>query len=248
MESIYVLLGLEGRDLSHVDPNMLISALTHPSLSVDNYEAYEFIGDSVLSLVVSQVLYDMGIRSPDRMTKIRSLITKNSTLACIVVGSGLDKRAFGGIKLSEKAKADIFESIIGAIYIWAKQNLSNPILSIQKWLVEHWNIKDIISNIVIAMDKTPSGTNASKNKEVSTREIDIPLLSFMKTSEFLSLNDIDKRKHLLQEVELALNIRPQMRNELEKIKSQLLSKEDIASKALKNIKIRIYSIAMKESG
>ena len=45
--------------LGHVfkRPDLLVQALTHRSFSSDHYERLEFLGDSVLSLAVSDLLY-----------------------------------------------------------------------------------------------------------------------------------------------------------------------------------------------
>ena len=239
MEDIYTLLGLRGRDLADTDANMLLSALTPPSYATDNYEAYEFIGDSVLSLVVSNIVYSMGIRSPDVMTKVRSLVTKNSTLACIVASVGLDKRTLGNNKLTEKGKADIFEAIIGAVYIWSMSNLPDPLHSVSKWLIDHWNLGVIVSNIL-------KGFEISYIKgDINGILDDVPLLSFMKTSDFGSLSPLDAKKQLLREIDLAKSIKPDGYIELEKIQESISTDTSPSISSLKKYKVRVYGIAMK---
>lgn len=242
MEDIYTLLGLRGRDLAGTDANMLLSALTPPSYGIDNYEAYEFIGDSVLSLVVSNIIYNMGVRSPDIMTKVRSLVTKNSTLACMVTSIGLDKRVLGNGKLTEKGKADIFESIIGAVYVWASENLANPILSISRWLVEHWNIAVIISNILRGYEMSYSNGDVKMENGISDN---VPLLSFMKPGDFGILTVPDAKKQLLREIDLAISIKPNAETDLNKIRLSIIEDESPSVSSLKKLKVRIYSIAMK---
>ena len=74
-------------------------ALTHPSYTQDKnlpftqcYERLEFLGDAVLKLTVSDVLYNMFPESKEgEMSKIRSIIVSDNTLAEITKQNGLQK-------------------------------------------------------------------------------------------------------------------------------------------------------------
>lgn len=230
MEDIYTLLGLRGRELEGIDANILMSALTPPHVGSDNYDAYEFVGDSVLSLVVTNILYRMGVRSPDVMSKTRSLVTKNSTLACMVTSIGLDKRVFGCSKMTEKGKADIFEAIVGAVYMWSQGRVHDPLESITTWLVSHWNIAVLISNVL---------------KGFNENHQNIPLLSFMKINDFVVLDINAARRQILREIDLANSIKPCLSTDLYDIQTQINENETLSIEELKKYKVRIYAIAMK---
>jgi ribonuclease-3 len=104
-------------------------AMTHPSAArntvQDSYERMEFYGDAVLSLVIAQYLYehhpewDQGL-----MSKARSSVVQEGPLADAALRLGLHKdlviapgeEATGG-RERPGTLCDIFEAVIGAIYI-----------------------------------------------------------------------------------------------------------------------------------
>ncbi len=114
------------------DPFLYIRALRHRSIladdnfnATDSYERLEFLGDAVLDLVVTEIIYD---KFPDEnegfLTKLRAKLVKGDALAdyareleisrLLVLG----ERAQGqGIEFSKSVLADVFESLIGAIYL-----------------------------------------------------------------------------------------------------------------------------------
>jgi ribonuclease-3 len=108
---------------------LLTAALTHSSYANENrtesYERLEFLGDSILSFVVSGYLYKNYPNLPEgEMSKLRASIVCERSLEECVRNNGLN----GDIILSkgelqtggrERASiiADVFEAILGAIYI-----------------------------------------------------------------------------------------------------------------------------------
>jgi len=106
------------------DVSLLHRALTHRSRSSSNYERLEFLGDSVLSLVISALLYD---RFPDlsegELTRLRATLVRRETLAVLArelklgdylqLGSGELKS--GGFD-RDSILADALEALLGAIY------------------------------------------------------------------------------------------------------------------------------------
>lgn len=107
------------------DNALLELALTHRSAGSKNNERLEFLGDSVLSFVISSELYR---RFPDidegRLSRIRASLVKGETLAKLAaelslgdylhLGSGELKS--GGFRRAS-ILADALESIFGAIYL-----------------------------------------------------------------------------------------------------------------------------------
>lgn len=114
------------------DKNLLDTALTHSSYSNEtteknkkNNERLEFLGDSVLDLLVSEVLFKSHIDYPEgKLTKTRSRIVCTSSFAraCekfsmtdyLLFGKGEAK--LGG-KDKDSVKADTFEAVSAAIYL-----------------------------------------------------------------------------------------------------------------------------------
>ena len=121
-----VLLALQER-LGHRFANgqLLERALTHRSYSADHYERLEFLGDSVLGLAISSLLYERLSRQPEGdLSRIRANLVKQDTLAGLATGLGLSQllRLGEGELRSGGPKrpsilADVLEAIIGAVYL-----------------------------------------------------------------------------------------------------------------------------------
>ncbi|QRV75969.1 endoribonuclease Dicer [Ceratobasidium sp. AG-Ba] len=76
------------------DPDLLLQAMHHPSLSIhsESYERLEFLGDSILDMLVVQSFFaDPEKWSPHCMTLIKSSMVSNRVLAIICVESGLHR-------------------------------------------------------------------------------------------------------------------------------------------------------------
>src|SRR6478609_4815718 len=105
-------------------PTLLQLALTHRSHGAHNNERLEFLGDSILNLVVGDALFK---RFPDvregQLSRLRSQLVKGETLAeiarefqlgeCLILGEGEMKS--GGHR-RDSILADTVEALIGAIF------------------------------------------------------------------------------------------------------------------------------------
>jgi len=115
------------RRLQHEFSNasLLTQALTHRSFSADHYERLEFLGDSVLNLAVSDLLYArLGSLPEGDLSRIRANLVKQDTLHQLAVGLGLPdiirlgegEMRSGGQK-RPSILADTLEAILGAVYL-----------------------------------------------------------------------------------------------------------------------------------
>jgi ribonuclease-3 len=106
---------------------LLKEALTHASIADDrrlSNERLEFLGDSVLGLVVCHRLYDLfpGYLEGD-LTKLKSAVVSRNTCAAVANAIGLTDLIFVGKGMTGRAErpsslaAGVLESIIAAIYI-----------------------------------------------------------------------------------------------------------------------------------
>ena len=116
--------GLQDR-LKHrfAQPQLLELALTHRSFSSQHNERLEFLGDSVLNLAVSRMLYTALSDQPEGdLSRVRANLVKQDTLHRLAVDLGLS----GLIRLGEgemrsggqkrpSILADALEAIIGAV-------------------------------------------------------------------------------------------------------------------------------------
>lgn len=100
-------------------------ALTHSSFAnekkIESNERIEFLGDSILSTVVSDYLYKHNHQTEGKMSKIRSAFVCTESLSELAKKIGIEKRikfgkSFKG-KVSDAILADTIESMIGAIYL-----------------------------------------------------------------------------------------------------------------------------------
>ena len=123
---------------------LLKEALTHPSFQkkslkekTANNQRLEFLGDSVLDLIVTEHLYrKLASFSEGKLTKIRSVMVSKDILAkwanhlslgkYIILGKGEDLTG-GRKKLS--ILADCFEALLGAIYLDSGLQKAKKIIS-----------------------------------------------------------------------------------------------------------------------
>ena len=115
------------RRLQHVfaDPRLLQRAVTHRRFSSDHNERLEFLGDSVLNLAVSSLLYERLARLPEGdLSRVRANLVRQETLHQIalrlrlpeVLRLGEGELKSGGLR-RPSILADALEALIGAVYL-----------------------------------------------------------------------------------------------------------------------------------
>lgn len=125
------------------DKSLMRKALTHSSYAnehqmgiTESNERLEFLGDTVLNLIVSQYLYKKYPNYPEgELTKIRAKVVCESSLAYaarkinlgdyLLLGKG--EEATGG-RNRESILADAAEAIVGAIYMDSDFQFTNKLL------------------------------------------------------------------------------------------------------------------------
>ena len=110
---------------SFLDPALLEQALTHRSFSSLNNERLEFLGDAVLDMIVSEMLYcQFPTASEGDLSRLRAVLVKGEALAKMAraidlgdqlrLGSGELKS--GGFR-RDSILAGAYEAVIGAILL-----------------------------------------------------------------------------------------------------------------------------------
>lgn len=158
MTSVSEIFGIETENI-----HLYETALTHPSYTKEKdlpftecYERLEFLGDSVLKLLISDVLYK---KYPDytegEMSKIRSIAVSDNTLSKIAIKLELDKLIIAGshdkkqgITKLESVTACAFEAVLGAYY------LDGKLAELRGFIAETFN------NILEEIDKNFEKYNA----------------------------------------------------------------------------------------
>lgn len=121
----------ENLKYSFKNKKLLINALTHSSYAneardgISSNERLEFLGDSVLSIIVSEYIYKKFCNLPEgELTKIRAALVCEKSLCgfsrelelgkYLRLGHGEEK---GGGRERDSILADAFEAVLAAIYL-----------------------------------------------------------------------------------------------------------------------------------
>jgi ribonuclease-3 len=116
--------------------SLLSRALTHRSFSADHYERLEFLGDSVLGLAISDLLYTRLASLPEGdLSRVRANLVRQETLHELALKLGLPdvlklgegEMRSGGPKRAS-ILADALEAIIGAVYLDAGFNTAQALV------------------------------------------------------------------------------------------------------------------------
>lgn len=172
MNSVEDIFGIKIQNL-----DLFRRALTHPSYTKENnfdyvecYERLEFLGDAVLKLLVSDMLYSKYPNSTEgEMSKLRSIAVSDNILSKIANDIGLNKLIIVGVhdkKLGvdklESVTACTFEAVLGAYYLDGK--LDELAVYIKNIFVDYleeieknyskYNAKAILQEYTQGLDKT----------------------------------------------------------------------------------------------
>ena len=107
------------------EPRLLAQALTHRSAGSPHYERLEFLGDSLLNLIVAEQLYARWPKADEgAMTRARAELVRESALAGIARGLDLGARLTlgpgemkSGGHRRDSILADALEAVIAALYL-----------------------------------------------------------------------------------------------------------------------------------
>ena len=160
------------------DGELLRTALTHRSHvyrsgreRVHSNERLEFLGDSVLGLLVNEHLYRcFPERSEGELTKIKSLVVSRAVLGRAAEDLGLGKHLIlapgevdAGGRMRTSILSDAYEAVLGAMYLDGglepvRQFVGRDLLdSLEETLADHRlaNYKSQLQEMIQAQLKTP---------------------------------------------------------------------------------------------
>ncbi len=186
-----------GIEINNTD--LFQKALTHPSYTkendlvyTENYERLEFLGDAVLKLAVSEILYrEFPDYNEGNLSKIRSIVVSDSILSDAAHKIGLCEHiilakheAKLGLANLESVCACAFEAVLGAYYLDGKLKLLIP--ELKKILMPYvkevdlnfgkYNAKAILQEYTQSLTKTAPVyklTNESGPAHNRTFEIEV---------------------------------------------------------------------------
>ena len=107
------------------DPGLLQQALTHRSAGTPNNERLEFLGDSIVNMMVAQALYERWPKADEgALTRARAELVREGALAVIARELQLGDRLIlgpGEMKTGghrrDSILADALEAVVAAIYL-----------------------------------------------------------------------------------------------------------------------------------
>ena len=107
------------------DEQLMLESVTHSSSSKKNYERLEFLGDAVIQLAVTEILLTkFNNCNEGELSRMRQYLVNKVTLSNIALGLQIDKilvshnlNIKNSISLKKSIMADLFESILGGIYL-----------------------------------------------------------------------------------------------------------------------------------
>lgn len=147
---------LIGFKIAPEDRGIYLRALRHRSIidgskikAHETYERLEFLGDAVLDLVVTEILFDKyPLANEGFLTKLRAKVVRGKTLAQIALAMQINEvmevgeRASGqGIEVSRSVLADLFESMVAAIYL--TKGYEFTFIFTERMLKKHIDLKSL---------------------------------------------------------------------------------------------------------
>jgi ribonuclease-3 len=128
-------------DQAPVQWALLDRALTHPTISAEaNYEQLEFIGDAVVRMASSELLFETYPNAlVGEFAAIRSVLVSDRTLAQLAQAYGLERYLLvSSSAATDKAGeisrlADAFEAVLGALYL-----STHSLELVRPWLDPHF--------------------------------------------------------------------------------------------------------------
>ena len=185
----------------------LNQAFTHKSLNTEprkNYERLEFLGDAVIDIIVSrELMRDFPEGDEGLLTQRRAALVQKPYLASI--GHLLDLMDYLMIeksvnleieKIAEKQKANLFEALIGAIYldggiepcrkliletVWTYRNEAWKTTNYKGKLIEYCHSKNIENPLFMVKDIT--GPDHQRTFEIQVKIGSIKYPSGMGTNK-----------------------------------------------------------------
>ncbi|HSW77031.1 MAG TPA: ribonuclease III domain-containing protein [Candidatus Saccharimonadales bacterium] len=146
-------------ELRNIDNNLLTLVLTRNKNALsaplrkklvrdygsDNHQRLETLGDAVLELIVVDYLFEYGLNMG-----FAQHVVNNISLYCLASHKGLCDLIIPQWHLkAPKMCADVFEALVGAIYLHLKLNTTiKSITFISTWLAEQFNLTNLIIYLI----------------------------------------------------------------------------------------------------
>lgn len=137
-------------------PDELRELLEREYENVD-YEVFEFFGDAVLELLVTQIMFELGsITRLSDYHRFRQEIVKNLTLLCFMQQKYLCEEIIefdtrqGDEYDDWKTCADSLEALLGVLYYYAYYIRSDreAFILVSEYFRQNWTLQEVIANLM----------------------------------------------------------------------------------------------------
>lgn len=160
------------------DTKLLDRALTHSSLAKqENNQRLEFLGDSVIGLVVARILYDLFPQEQEGdLARRQADLVRGETLTQVArdirLGDALKvatSEIQSGGRDNPSNLEDALEALIGAIY------LDGGLSAVEAFIVPRW--QELAKNVVIA----PKDAKTALQEWAQGRGLSLPIYQLIET-------------------------------------------------------------------
>lgn len=166
-------------DYTFNDVDILQKGLTHRSVSNQNNERMEFLGDSIVNFIIAEALFEKFTKvSEGHLSRMRASLVNKETLALVAgelnlgefikLGSG--ELSSGGYRRAS-ILADGLEALIAAIYLDA--NLATCKAKILLWFTQ------LLTDI--STDVSHKDSKTELQEYLQARKLDLPRYDIVKT-------------------------------------------------------------------
>lgn len=163
------------------DKHLLQEALTHPGRAENknnlpfNYQRLEFLGDSVLGLVVAELLFALyPDENEGNLAKRHAALVRSESIADVARALGIGKYIRMPASESKHANTsnleDVCEALIGALYLDGGFEVA------QKFIVKHWE------KLARSMGEPPKDAKTSLQEWAQGRGLKLPVYSVLEVS------------------------------------------------------------------
>lgn len=169
-----------------INSKLLDEALTHPSISMQksendaifNYERLEFLGDTVLALIIAELLINKyPLEREGALAKRHSGLVHGEALAAIAENIGISEyirmtsgEAAGGGRQNRSNMENTLEAVIGAIY------MDGGLEPAKTFIAKHW------AQAIEEMVEPPKDAKTSLQEWAQGRGLPIPVYEVISTS------------------------------------------------------------------
>ncbi|MFT7087069.1 MAG: ribonuclease-3 [Rickettsiales bacterium] len=162
------------------NPELLEEALTHPSFSkkdkANNYQRLEFLGDTILALVIAETLIAKYPKANEgELSKRRAYLVCGEVLSKVASQIGVGEviklsdgeETIGG-RSNKRNLENSLEAIIGAIY------LDSNLEECQKFILRNWK------NIIDQSEETPRDSVSLLQEIIQSKSKKLPIYNIEK--------------------------------------------------------------------